>query len=225
MNPYVVTVMSWLASFLLLPTQVQAQAHSCYARAMPTRGHGGQAWASNRSVAEGFALDFCRKNASQTGGTPNTCKIVESHCNSKLLDKRFSEVARPIKDSAEVYSATVSNITPAEVLAHSQQLTIGTAHTKEVIDIAWKAGKDENDCWRVLEVKMSRQQPDRAITITHTGHRALPYCMSVQEQVYFQSVSLTLDYTVRAGLKTHEFRGGIALIQGDGGFMDTRPAR
>lgn len=55
-------------------------ANSCYAKALPTKGHGGQAWASDISTAQSNALDNCRKYASQTGGTPNTCKVVESHC-------------------------------------------------------------------------------------------------------------------------------------------------
>ncbi|KAB8042567.1 hypothetical protein [Janthinobacterium aquaticum] len=53
---------------------------SCYAKALPTKGHGGHDWANDIQSARNNALAACRKNAAQTGGTPNTCKIVESHC-------------------------------------------------------------------------------------------------------------------------------------------------
>jgi hypothetical protein len=57
----------------------------CYARALPTDGsHGGQGWGSTRGTAENNALAACRKYSRQTGGDPNTCRIVESHCNSNV---------------------------------------------------------------------------------------------------------------------------------------------
>lgn len=56
--------------------------NNCYAKALPNKGHGGHAWASSLSTAKSMALSNCHKYAGQTGGNPNTCKIVEAHCNN-----------------------------------------------------------------------------------------------------------------------------------------------
>lgn len=53
----------------------------CYAKAMPTKGHGGSAWAPTIGQARTDAMNNCYKFAGQTGGTPQTCKIVEARCN------------------------------------------------------------------------------------------------------------------------------------------------
>lgn len=55
--------------------------YKCYAKAMPTKGHGGSAWAPTMGQARTDAMNNCYKYAGQTGGTPNTCKIVEAKCN------------------------------------------------------------------------------------------------------------------------------------------------
>lgn len=53
----------------------------CYAKAMPTKGHGGSAWAPTMGQARTDAMNNCYKFAGQSGGTPQTCKIVEARCN------------------------------------------------------------------------------------------------------------------------------------------------
>ncbi|MBF6031477.1 DUF4189 domain-containing protein [Pseudomonas sp. P115] len=53
----------------------------CYAKAMPTKGHGGSAWAPTMGQARTDAMNACYKFAGQSGGTPQTCKIVEARCS------------------------------------------------------------------------------------------------------------------------------------------------
>lgn len=66
----------------------------CYARALPTDGsHGGQAWGPTNSFAESRAMDACRMYSAQTGGNPQTCRIVESHCNDS-----YCTIARLLPD-------------------------------------------------------------------------------------------------------------------------------
>ena len=55
--------------------------YQCYAKAMPTRGHGGSGWGPTIGQARTDAMNNCYKYAGQTGGTPQTCKIVEARCN------------------------------------------------------------------------------------------------------------------------------------------------
>ncbi len=56
---------------------------SCYAKAMPKIGHGGQAWNDDLNVAKSMAMDYCRKNSQQTGGDPKTCRITQTVCKKK----------------------------------------------------------------------------------------------------------------------------------------------
>ena len=70
--------------------------NSCYARALPTdNSHGGQAWGSTKSFAESRAMAACRRYSLETGGNPNTCRIVESHCN-----KNYPTIARLLPDES-----------------------------------------------------------------------------------------------------------------------------
>ncbi|MBT2294618.1 hypothetical protein J7E61_04415 [Pseudomonas fluorescens] len=48
---------------------------------MPTKGHGGSAWAPTMGQARTDAMNNCYKYAGQSGGTPQTCRIVEARCN------------------------------------------------------------------------------------------------------------------------------------------------
>lgn len=91
----------WISILISASLGVSASAafgggsYSCYAMALPTQGHGGEAWAADLAIAKSMALDNCIKFASQTGGTPNTCKIVQASCNKK----NFGEVVNPIDKS------------------------------------------------------------------------------------------------------------------------------
>ncbi|WP_071550440.1 hypothetical protein [Pseudomonas frederiksbergensis] len=55
---------------------------SCYAKALPTAGEGGLAWGSTLSIARQKSLDNCIRYASQSGGTPSTCKVVLAECKN-----------------------------------------------------------------------------------------------------------------------------------------------
>jgi len=63
----------------------EASDSNCYARALPTDGsNGGQAWGPKKQLAEKDAMFACQRYSRETGGNPNTCRIVESHCNNKV---------------------------------------------------------------------------------------------------------------------------------------------
>ena len=63
---------------------------SCFARALPTDGsHGGQAWGPTKSFAESKAMIACRHYSSQTGGNPDTCRIIYSKCNTSSVAVRL----------------------------------------------------------------------------------------------------------------------------------------
>ncbi|CAI8723486.1 DUF4189 domain-containing protein [Pseudomonas sp. IT-196MI5] len=53
---------------------------TCYAKALPTVGEGGLAWANTLDMARQKSLDNCIRYAGRSGGTPNTCHVVMSEC-------------------------------------------------------------------------------------------------------------------------------------------------
>jgi hypothetical protein len=53
---------------------------TCYAKALPTVGEGGIAWADTLDMARQKSLDNCIRYAGRSGGTPNTCHVVMSEC-------------------------------------------------------------------------------------------------------------------------------------------------
>ncbi|WP_123425522.1 hypothetical protein [Pseudomonas brassicacearum] len=54
----------------------------CYAKALPTAGEGGLAWGSTLNMARQKSLDNCMRYASQSGGTPSTCRVVKAECKN-----------------------------------------------------------------------------------------------------------------------------------------------
>lgn len=75
-----------------------ANPNQCFARAMPNKGHGGNAWAQTIGQARDGALNNCRKYASQTGGDPNTCKITEAWCKNSVNAVAPSTEALDVED-------------------------------------------------------------------------------------------------------------------------------
>jgi hypothetical protein len=55
---------------------------NCYAKAMPTVGEGSLAWGANLQMTRTASISNCRRYAGRSGGTPNTCKVVESRCKN-----------------------------------------------------------------------------------------------------------------------------------------------
>ncbi|RBB97435.1 hypothetical protein C3E97_027305 [Pseudomonas sp. MWU12-2115] len=53
---------------------------NCYAKAVPTSGEGGLAWGDTLSMARKKSLNNCMRYASRSGGTPNTCQVVQAQC-------------------------------------------------------------------------------------------------------------------------------------------------
>jgi len=56
------------------------QGSKCYAKALPTVGVGGLAWGSTLSMARNKSVNNCIRYAGRSGGTPNTCKVVQAKC-------------------------------------------------------------------------------------------------------------------------------------------------
>jgi hypothetical protein len=75
--------LSLMAGCAHKPAEVHAPigGSNCYAKAMPTAGEGGLAWGANLKMAGSSAMDNCRRYADRSGGTPNTCQVVEARCN------------------------------------------------------------------------------------------------------------------------------------------------
>lgn len=55
---------------------------SCFAKAMPTVGEGSLAWGPNLQVVRTNSVENCKRYAGRSGGTPNTCKVVEARCKN-----------------------------------------------------------------------------------------------------------------------------------------------
>nr|WP_246237916.1 hypothetical protein [Pseudomonas akapageensis] len=55
---------------------------SCFAKAMPTAGEGSLAWGPNLQVVRTNSIENCKRYAGRSGGTPNTCKVVEARCKN-----------------------------------------------------------------------------------------------------------------------------------------------
>jgi hypothetical protein len=53
---------------------------TCFAKALPTVGEGGLAWADTLDMARQKSLDNCARYAGRSGGTPNTCHVVMAEC-------------------------------------------------------------------------------------------------------------------------------------------------
>jgi hypothetical protein len=53
---------------------------TCFAKALPTVGEGGLAWADTLEMARQKSLDNCIRYAGRSGGTPNTCQVVMAEC-------------------------------------------------------------------------------------------------------------------------------------------------
>lgn len=53
---------------------------NCYAKAVPTSGEGGLAWGDTLSMARKKSMNNCMRYAGRSGGTPNTCQVVQAQC-------------------------------------------------------------------------------------------------------------------------------------------------
>ncbi|WP_085725627.1 hypothetical protein [Pseudomonas sp. R37(2017)] len=68
------------SSTVAAPYSPPGTGSTCYAKALPTVGEGGLAWADTLSMARQKSLDNCIRYAGRSGGTPNTCKVVLAEC-------------------------------------------------------------------------------------------------------------------------------------------------
>lgn len=81
---------SWLLLSLLATTlgltagcsskRYATNGSNCYAKAVPTSGEGGLAWGDTLSKARKKSMNNCMRYASRSGGTPNTCQVVQAQC-------------------------------------------------------------------------------------------------------------------------------------------------
>ncbi|VVO29638.1 hypothetical protein PS691_04836 [Pseudomonas fluorescens] len=55
---------------------------NCYAKAMPTVGEGSLAWGASLQKVRTSSIINCRRYAGRSGGTPNTCKVVQAQCKN-----------------------------------------------------------------------------------------------------------------------------------------------
>jgi hypothetical protein len=62
------------------PTPIEGS--NCYAKAMPTVGEGSLAWGPDLQMTRTASINNCRRYAGRSGGTPNTCKVVEARCGN-----------------------------------------------------------------------------------------------------------------------------------------------
>lgn len=61
-------------------SQTPVGGYACYAKAVPTLGEGGLAWAPNVKQASVKAMGNCQRYAAESGGTPTTCKVTLTGC-------------------------------------------------------------------------------------------------------------------------------------------------
>ncbi|MDR2308224.1 MAG: hypothetical protein LBE53_13670 [Paucimonas sp.] len=57
-----------------------AQGSKCYAKAMPSSGEGGLAFADSLAMASKKSMANCMRYASRSGGAPRTCQVVLAKC-------------------------------------------------------------------------------------------------------------------------------------------------
>lgn len=65
---------------LLLAGCSSTSGSRCYAKAVPTSGEGGLAWADSLGSARKKSLNDCMRYAGRSGGTPDTCRVVVAQC-------------------------------------------------------------------------------------------------------------------------------------------------
>ncbi|WP_248920264.1 hypothetical protein [Pseudomonas entomophila] len=53
---------------------------NCYAKAMPSNGEGGLAFANTLAMARKKSMASCIRYAGRSGGTPDSCQVVLAQC-------------------------------------------------------------------------------------------------------------------------------------------------
>lgn len=62
------------------PTPIEGS--NCFAKALPTIGEGSLAWGPNLQYVRTSSINNCRRYAGRSGGTPDTCKVVDARCKN-----------------------------------------------------------------------------------------------------------------------------------------------
>jgi hypothetical protein len=106
----------------------------------------------------------------------------------------------------------------------SEMITIGPPGKKAEIRIVWSVGKDRTGCLKITKIQVDRISGDPSLAISKVKHSASSSCAMEfpfgSDKTRFQDAIIGLNYKTRIGIKTYEFNGYIASIQGNGRFTN-----
>jgi hypothetical protein len=110
------------------------------------------------------------------------------------------------------------SIQPVDGLPFRNAVIIGPESAPVPLRVTWKPGRDPSNCLRIASLRVERYGGDASIVIKNVKHVAVPCGMEwdSNDTTKFETVIISLDYQRKKGLRSHDFRGGVARITGSG---------
>jgi hypothetical protein len=108
--------------------------------------------------------------------------------------------------------------------SYTENLEIGPDGKRVPIRIAWSSKPDKAGCWKISQIKVSRQGGDPGTVISAVKHTAIPNCamkFDSEDETRFQTFVISAHYESTTFMKVQTFDGSISLIQGNGEFIPT----